>query len=411
MFSFDKLYNGWSQFNPFEAPEPFDTLKRKTPNVTEETAPKKYHVSPKKNIVELLNEYPFFSNQRSSAIYQPLTYFVASDNVERAKDIIGNLLLLPHKRFVQNKQLHISQDEINAHLEKFKKDFKEILVNEKNLKTDLFLSELFIRILSVRILMAIRAENILITDILLQKKDKAALLKSAEEFSKYIPRPQKDDNNFSSYPDRRRYDNKAWRTIADYYILDEMLSTPKKSRGKIHSMKEHWLDDSFLLQSTYSALRFFLSKRKTPFFQGKNITKILYWQSPVSHFRASTVIEIYEFLVSKKYFDKDRPISLLDTSLGWFGALTPALLYKQGEAFSGFTGFDPNPKVIDAAHQLIDNLLIEPYHQERHRFFNTYKKGVETLTEEEIRNVITLNGGDGFNMAMTSPRFHTSEKS
>jgi hypothetical protein len=320
--------------------------------------------------------------------YKPRYYGLSRKNVRKFYAQIQLIFAIPDDLIVQNRKMNISRDAIMGSFSQFYATLDQILLNKHDFEEDKRnILELFIRVFAVRMVSAIRKANISLLDIL--KVDLETFDKNVESIFNFKPAPQDPDLPFKSVYSRRTVCGKR---VTDYYMLEEMLKTPKQILK--NSMDHNWNDDSHLHAVCFRRLRSFFKDNKQ-FLQTKDITNRMYRNGTVTHFRATTVSELYEYLVSNKVYHPEQQLRVLDTSIGWLDRLLEVLAYFP---FIAYTGFDPNKKVIEGAKRLVQDL---GHYKPRFRA-RFYSQGIgpsicsQTLVEE--------NGGP-FDFAVTSPPY------
>lgn len=315
--------------------------------------------------------------------YQPHHYKLASKQKKAALESIYTILY-KHQDLIVLDNTITSNPELQVELlDDFRLYFKAHLVSELNDK-DIFIDRLFVRLLGLRILNAIREADISLIDI--AKRDEEYFQKSVSKFFNYVP-PELSDSFYSV-----QHPGMSGKGIVDHYLLEEIVSTP---RNRTPSISDQWQDDNILHGNIFNALTAFPGGA----FDGRKIVNSFFLRSAVSTMRPSMIPEVVAWAENKGYLDTSSPIDCFDSSVGWCARLVGALFCNKGLTFKGYTGFDPNPAVSECGTKIVDNFAKEYNPQFRVKF---YQQGIETAVPA---NVIRGNSNNYFKFAFTSPPF------
>lgn len=329
---------------------------------------------------------------RNAKGYPLKDYSIDSINKEKFILAITSIIDMDSVDLVENEQLSVSTNTINKYLNQFQEAMESILLPNENKDRNELIVKFFVRVFSIKLVNVIREYNISISDAhdVTDKKYSDTI----EKIYNYQRTVNMQNDLFIL-----EFNPNAGSIISNRFIIDELNNTPK---GKKKSNQETWNSDSELHMSIFPALEKFMTKT-TQLFMSKHIVQQINRRSSATHFRPTSVIDIYYYLVQEKIINENTPINFFDSSIGWLDRLTAALLCAKGQAFKSYVGFDPNPKVITAGNQLVAGLKSN-YNPN----FNVqlYQEGIETVDSSDV---IKRNGGC-FSFAFTSPPFFAAQE-
>jgi hypothetical protein len=328
--------------------------------------------------------------QRRSKNYKPGLYGISRTDASRVHEIIEQVFAIQDDTIVQNRKINISRDFFNYSWDQFYIKLLPLLLNRQSPELDRkFIFELFIRVFASKMVRAIRKNQISILEIL--QKDKQSRDEAVSEFYEYTA-PSNANEIFTA---EFRLLPKT-KDITDFYVMEHMLSTAKQ---KVKDNMTHlWTNDDYLVFICFSTLRMFDKNKRHKFLYDKLLTSTMYQNFGITHFRACTVSDFHSYLVKRGVFESEQELFYFDSSIGWLDRLLGALFCNQGKTFKGYTGYDPNPAVIEAARKLFQDLgYLNPGF---HAKFN--EKGIE---KEDPKQIIKENQGRYFDMALTSPPY------